>query len=316
MSIPYRRQSDVMLGDRISTVLINKIISRLVANDNSVLPSTYRIPYVWEATWFNNPSAKRYMKGDAVWINTERPQEFISENKDRIYSYLYNSSEYKDRILRCGDDWKKQYELYLEVINSGKLYWLGDITKPAQIRVCKEDNVSSPPDDDRFWEDFFNIRDDEKTRTEIIKEFERITEEQFESHLSSYHPESYDGFNMGEYMVNDFSNASNLQNYNKTSIRNMSGFDSIKKFVCKRYGNNNVKWFRIWSSGYLEHGGIVDIGDIQGNDTDEYGDSKGKFYTVYFDWKYSGNLVAPIFDYQSVSMEPFHFADGYVSLDA
>ena len=42
MSIPYRRQSDVTLGDRISTVLINKIISRLLANDNSVLPSTYK----------------------------------------------------------------------------------------------------------------------------------------------------------------------------------------------------------------------------------------------------------------------------------
>jgi hypothetical protein len=38
-------------------------------------------------------------------------------------------------------------------------------------------------------------------------------------------------------------------------------------------------------------------------------------FTVYFDWKYDGNLAAPIFDYQSTSMENFHFADSYVSLD-
>jgi hypothetical protein len=66
-----------MLGDRISTVLINKILNRLVANDNSVLPSTYKIPYVWEATWFNNPLVEGYKKGDAVWINTENYSDFI-----------------------------------------------------------------------------------------------------------------------------------------------------------------------------------------------------------------------------------------------
>jgi hypothetical protein len=76
---------------------------------------------------------------------------------------LYNNPDYKDRIVRCGDDWKRQYEIYMEVIKSGKLYWLGDIKKPAQIRVCKQDTRTTP-DDDRFWEDFFVVRDDDKTR--------------------------------------------------------------------------------------------------------------------------------------------------------
>jgi hypothetical protein len=115
-------------------------------------------------------------------------------------------------------------------------------------------------------------------------------------------------------MMNDFSNASNVQKYNKTSIRNMSGFDSILKFVCKRYGDNNLKWFRIWKSGYLEHGGIIDINDVKGGDSVYYGDSENKMFTVFFDWKYDENLAAPIFDYQSTSMENFHFADSYISL--
>lgn len=55
----------------------------------------------------------------------------------------------------------------------------------------------------------------------------------------------------------------------------MDGLDTIKKFVCKRYGVNSVKWFRIWSSGFLEHGGIVDTQEIHGRDSDEYGQTKG-----------------------------------------
>lgn len=38
MSIPYSEKSDVTLGSKVSTVLLNKIFQRLVDNDNSILP--------------------------------------------------------------------------------------------------------------------------------------------------------------------------------------------------------------------------------------------------------------------------------------
>jgi len=95
----------------------------------------------------------------------------------------------------------------------------------------------------------------------------------------------------------------------------MDGFDPILKFVCKKYRDNSVKWFRLWKSGFLEHGGIIDVEYPQGDDTDEYGESKGKLFTVKLDWKYDGNLVAPCYDFQSLSMEGFHFADGQIQVD-
>lgn len=191
-------------------MLLNKIFTRLVANDNSILPSTYKIPYVWEATWFNDETAPGYMKGDAVWINTERQSDFISANKDRIYGYLFNNHQYKDRLIKCGDDWKKQYALFKEVMDGGTLYWLGDVQKPAQIRVCKDDNVKSTPDDDSHWEDFFVLRDDERQKSQILEQFQRITDEQFQNHLEVYHPESQQGFDADMYMLDDFSNATKV----------------------------------------------------------------------------------------------------------
>ena len=216
-------------------------------------------------------------------------------------------------MLRYGQDQEKLYKLYREVVESGTLYWLGDVLKPAQLRVCKADNVKAPPDNDQYWEDFFVLRDDVKLKEQTVGEFQRITDGQFGEHLSAYHPESYPGFDADSYMASDFSNASLVQRYDKPQIRAMDGLDTVKKFVCKRYGDNSVKWFRIWSSGFLEHGGTVDVENPAGKDTDEYGHTKGEFFTVGFDWQYDNNLAAPTFDYQSGSIEGFHFADSQIT---
>ena len=134
MSIPYPSESDVTLGSKVSTVLLNKIFQRLVANDNSILPDSYGIPYVWEAKWFNDPTVEGYKKGDAVWVNTETVDDFVSKNKSSIFNYLVNNQAYRERVLRCQNDQSKLMELFKGVVSSGELYWLGDIKLPAQVR--------------------------------------------------------------------------------------------------------------------------------------------------------------------------------------
>lgn len=67
-----------------------------------------------------------------------------------------------------------------------------------------------------------------------------------------------------------------------------SGFDCVQKYVRKEYPSGSVKWFRLWKSGYLEHGGTVyassagESGDVCSQD--------GNFITVNLGWQYGGGV--------------------------
>lgn len=55
----------------------------------------------------------------------------------------------------------------------------------------------------------------------------------------------------------------------------------------------HTKWFREWNSGYLEHGGVVDILSAQ------------DLLSVRLDWTY-GNVVAPVYDYPDTNTDSFY----------
>ena len=241
--------------------------------------------------------------------------DFVSKNKSSVYNYLVNNQAYRERILRCEGDQSKLMELFKEVVSSGELYWLGDINLPAQIRVCKAEvsgGVKTLPIDDDSWEDFFVLRNDEKLKEEIVGQFQDIADEQFATHVETYHPEATADFDISKYMVSDFSNSSLNQRYNKPSVKQMEGFDKVKRFVVVNGEGETVRWFRVWSSGYLEHGGIINVEKPVGNDSVSYGETLGKIYTLRFDWVYDNNLVSPTYDYQSDTLENFHFSDNRV----
>ena len=78
------------------------------------------------------------------------------------------------------------------------------------------------------------------------------------------------------YLLNDFSNISLKQKTQTHNIKNrsqtMNGFDKIMMFV-ERNDANGTQWFRLWSSGYLEHGGRLTC--------------SGSTITVNLGWTYS-----------------------------
>lgn len=204
---------------------------------------------------------------------------------------------------------------------NGDLYYLGDVKLPVQLRVCQYDNdesgngVKRLPNDDEYWSDFFQMRDDNSLVKQIIRQFEATTTEQFENHVQQFHPESTLSTRLDEYMLNDFSNASRKQLHNRFNLSHMQGFDYVIKFIRKKYAGNAVKWFRLWSSGYLEQGGVFDINNIAGKDSIQYGGVSGKIATVNLNWTYKGSKTAPGFDYVKSSFQPFYDVDTALNVD-
>ena len=103
------------------------------------------------------------------------------------------------------------------------------------------------------------------------------------------------------YLLNDFSNVSLKQELNTHNILNRGdrivGFDSILKFV-NISSENGTRWFRLWSSGFLEHGGTISC-------------ERGNVLSVKLDWKYGTNpeKTAITYDYP-VKYDGF-YAYGY-----
>jgi hypothetical protein len=82
--------------------------------------------------------------------------------------------------------------------------------------------------------------------------------------------------------------------YDKTLER---GFDSVVKFARRRLTSGGSQWFRLWRSGYLEHGGIIGFDDAR-DPTSGIELFDQRFIRVNFNWKYeSSTQSAPNFDY-------------------
>lgn len=62
----------------------------------------------------------------------------------------------------------------------------------------------------------------------------------------------------------------------------MTGMDYVQDFKVQRLDNEQCRWFRLWKSGMLEHGGVVNVSysNMGSNDTEH------ALYTVEFGWQY------------------------------
>lgn len=84
-------------------------------------------------------------------------------------------------------------------------YFLGDLTKPVQIRISDIDGNTAKPDDDSCWHDFWERSNDEKNRQTINTECSSITDTQLGSHMVGYHlVGTEDG--LQNYLKKDISN--------------------------------------------------------------------------------------------------------------
>lgn len=111
-----------------------------------------------------------------------------------------------------------------------------------------------------------------------------ITDEPYVTtdNISGYY-EGYDISNMIDKVPGNFKlNETAVSSYVKTT--EISGYTIEEP----------TKWFKLWNSGYLEHGGIV-----------TFPESDDPIVSVSFDWKYNGT-TAPVYDYGSDTEDPFY----------
>lgn len=295
---------------------INDKFKKLIENDILLDPSSNIKPQIWECKWFNNNNISGYNKGDAVWINTESEINFIKKHISDIYNYALNNQYLKQKIKTYTTD-DESYELYKKIafgykdgsgISIQPLYYIGNIKNPVQIKICTKNNVKTTPDNTEDWKDFYRKPEN---NIQLLNELKyKVLTEQFNNHLINYHIDTSYGEIVQKYLINDMSNINNdvLQryNYNHNQTLNIKGFDYIKLSIKKKFSNGTYKWFKLWNSGYLEHGGTINIENKTEYETYVYDNSTVK---VDLRWNFDNNQTAPVYDFPTLVTTPFYQED-------
>ena len=138
-----------------------------------------------------------------------------------------------------------------------RLYYFGDLKDQTQIRISLSANNKELPTNDEWWADAFRLSSVEDYQDIMLSSEQESLQAQLSLHLENFHLTSY-SFNQisNEYLLSDFSNVKYKQTVTTHSVKSRDpetvGFDKIVLF--KRSG---TRWFRLWTSGLLEHGGII-----------------------------------------------------------
>ena len=328
--------------DTISQQQLNRATTMMVNNDKKLLPNTGYSPKIWECTWYNSPvnsyttGTYGYHKGDAVWINTEDLDEFAKHNAEHIREVIAGNSKLKTAFDSISGNEKSEIEFLKKVIvgdivgssTNQPLYYLGSITEPVKIKVSVIDNNTDLPTDSDTWKDFFNNQDPVQFSEKLNAEFERLLSAYMNQHMLEYHLSGlaqYQNTVYGQtrqleelYLKKDLGNVSLFQEFGNTPGEDNCGFDYVVHFCKKPFNSENStvktsKWFRVWRSGYLEHGGIVFNDPKHAALMGDSFECDGKLYKVNLTWAIDKVKSAPSFKY-SAAPTGFYFEDNKISL--
>lgn len=297
MAIRYTDLDDVK-NEYVSINGVTDSYHKLIENDESLINTLQNKPGVWECKWYNDDKIPGYQKGAAVWINTEDIDQFINARYDDIEHYILNS-RYRGEYLSISGDTQQTMQLFKNVCNGSngydRLYYLGDINQCAQVKVSiLSSNNKDLPTVTSSWANAFRLSSAQSYRDIITSETKDFLEQSLSTHIQNYHLSSMTMKELtSTYLLNDFSNISLKQNPQTHNIKNrtkaMSGFDRVIMFADKKDSYGGHRWFRLWSSGYLEHGGQLICAGTS------------KVITVDLSWKYDGDRKNSIvYDYPVV----------------
>lgn len=315
---------------------LDKAAATLIGNDLHLLPQSGIKPSIWCCRWYNtilndfNRESYCYKKGDAVWINTENPTQFAIANQVYIRAVCESNSELTRQLqLALAGSTSEQIEFYRKVavgeitasMSGLPLYYLGNLKQPAQIRVSLVDNNDTLPTNDDCWKDFFVSEDTTKFKNAILSCFRDQLSGFLQTHMDEYHlsgiqswwrSKSMPGEISAQYLLKTLENATKYQEYSPNAGTIDEGFDYVVYYhqMKSSIDSNAMKWFRVWKSGYLEHGGIVsknkNVAESLGDSLTGY-DADGNLtsYKVNFNWSY-GLGVAPGYTYP-MALDEFYF---------
>ena len=115
--------------------------------------------------WYNDDKIPGYQVGAAVWLGTEDPEQFVKSRFDEIEHTVLNS-QYRGEYIQISSQTDKVMEMFLNICNGEngykRLYYLGDITQHAQVRVCisaTDPNTNTNYDlpSENTWRDSFRL---------------------------------------------------------------------------------------------------------------------------------------------------------------
>lgn len=326
----------------ISQQQLNRAATMMVNNDKKLLPNTGYSPKIWECTWYNSPvnsyttGTYGYSKGDAVWINTEDLDEFVKHNAEHIREVIAGNSKLKTGFDSISGNEKSEMEFLKKVVDGSivgsstnqPLYYLGSITEPVKIKVSVVDNNIDLPTNPDSWKDFFNNQDPVQFSEKLNAEFERLLSAYMDQHMLEYHLSGlaqYQNAVYGQtrqledlYLKKNLDNVSLFQEFGNTPGEDNCGFDYVVHFCKKPFNSENgtvktSKWFRVWQSGYLEHGGIVFNNPKHAALMGDSFECDSKLYKVNLTWAIDKVKTAPSFKY-SAAPTGFYFEDNKISL--
>lgn len=261
---PMNRRFDVL---RKNDILINNLFSNSIG--------------IWECSWYYDSSIKGYSIGDAVWINTEDPDEFVKSRAVLIKHYTDFNSQILNKLpdFDPKDDtivnqYKDAMSGYTDV-NLGKnvvlppIFDIGDFSKPIQIAISLKNNNKGLLTDQKSWKKLFVDSDeDEKKIRKIIDEKENFT---LERHLHDYHLSGQE--ETVKAKLSDYINVPTntlyyttfpsgwQSNYDENRTLPNYGTDYVKYRIRKPYTLNEkisqYQCVRYWNSGMIEHYGII-----------------------------------------------------------
>lgn len=278
------------LSDQInitSNSKLDKIFNQFIDNDLFIYGNFAKIPKFWFCRWYNDSRIKGYNRGDFFWVNTADINTFLNDNAKQIQAYA-NANPF---IINKLPDWNQNngniVNLYLDVLSGYSensmlaaplpaLWELGNLSGSSQLYVSLVDNNKKPLLDENYWKPFLvsEIDKDGRSTLEYIEQiFLTKSDAVLNDHVKNYHfggvPPTSAEINMlsSGYVNADFSNIDETFSQNYLENGNESNkFDIIDVYVKKPYPNRVISgevseytWFRKWKSGYLEHGGIINI---------------------------------------------------------
>lgn len=290
-----------------STAVHSKIIANLLNNDNLIAGKFANIPKIWECLWYNDPSRDGYKAGTLCWRNIEDMHDFIYAHYSDIYGYVLenphvltkpprirsitqlNDPETYDDYVNCLTGWVNEQRTTEPLC---MIYDLGDVADPPQVYVSLTDNNKCVLEDRSAWKPVL------VTERSIYKELSGhgfdIAKYAMRKHLSNYHlGDTVEGvdLNLSSYLNTSLDNFRFPFNYYVNPLdQTIEGMDWPIKFVEKPlvFSERGAdlsdtivehQWFRLWKSGYLEHGGTMDLKRHL---------NKMGFPEIHFNWAVSG----------------------------
>ena len=283
--------------------ILNSIFQRLFANDQAIAGSFKEVPGVWFCKWYDNELAKGYDRGDFFWVNTENVENFIRDNNQKIRE-LANKNPFVGKKLPI---WKNNdtevFEMYYNALTGyvddkvskslPPIYYLGELSNNFNLIVSQKNHNKDVPGTVEAlssWKNFAVNTDSDFENMLIV--INRNVLSAMDRHLDQYHlgskvqptQENIDHLSTA-YANEDFTNLSLAfpPNYVENNFLT-KGLDCVEAYVRKPYpelrlGNFSVEenWFRKWKSGFLEHGGIIDVRN--------HLDQTGSLVKISFNWK-------------------------------